>query len=89
MNWTPSHSGISFLWCLLEEAGKLLPVKDSVIVNTQFHLLDEAGSGVYFPEWNGNKTEIAVVAYLDCFHELASITFILFIRSNRLPDASA
>ena len=28
---------------LLEEAGKFLPVKDSALVNTQFHSLDEAG----------------------------------------------
>ena len=43
MNWMPGCLGISYLQCLLEEAGKLLPVKDSVIVNTQFHLLDKAG----------------------------------------------
>ena len=32
-----------------------------------------------------NEKEIAVVDYLDCIHELA---FIVFIRSNRLLDAS-
>ena len=42
MNWMPGHSGVSYLWRLLEEAGKFLPVKDSAIVNTQFHSLDEA-----------------------------------------------
>ena len=43
MNWMPGYSGISYSQCLLEEAGKLLPVKDSAIVDTQFHSLDEAG----------------------------------------------
>ena len=43
MNWMPSCSGVSYLRRLLEEAGKLLPVKDSAVVNTQFHSLDEAG----------------------------------------------
>ena len=28
---------------------------------------------------NGNGTEITVVAYLDCIHELVSITFIVFV----------
>ena len=32
-----------YLQSLLEKAGKFLPVKDSVIVNAQFHSLDEAG----------------------------------------------
>ena len=45
--------------------------------------------GVYFLEWNGNGMEIAVVAYLDCIHELVSITFIVFIRNTRLPGTSA
>ena len=43
MNWTLGHSGVSYSRHLLEEAAKLLPVKDSAIVNTQFHSLDEAG----------------------------------------------
>ena len=29
--------------------------------------------GVYFPERNGNGTEVAVVAYLDCIHDRVSI----------------
>ena len=43
MNWMLGHSGVSYSRHLLEEAAKLLPVKDSAIVNTQFHSLDEAG----------------------------------------------
>ena len=43
MNWMPSYSGVSYSQCSLEEAGKFLPIKDSAIVNTQFHSLDEAG----------------------------------------------
>ena len=42
MNWMPGHSGVSYSRRLLEEAGKLLPVKDSAIVNAQFHSLGEA-----------------------------------------------
>ena len=42
MNWTSIRSDISYLQCLSEEAGKLLPVKDSAIINTQFCSLDEA-----------------------------------------------
>ena len=34
-------SGVSYLWCSLEEAGKFLPVKNSAIVNTQFHSLNK------------------------------------------------
>ena len=33
--------------------------------------------GVYLPEQNGNGMESAVVAFLDCIHELACITFII------------
>ena len=40
-------------------------------------------------EQNENGTEIVVVAYLDCIHELVSITFIVFIRNTRLPGTSA
>ena len=40
MNQTPGRSGVSYSQHLLEKAGKFLPVKDSVIVNTQFHSLD-------------------------------------------------
>ena len=43
MNWMPGHSDVSYSRRLLEEAGKSLLVKDSAIVNTQFHSLDEAG----------------------------------------------
>ena len=32
-------------------------------------------------EWNENRTEIVVVAYLDCIHEFISITFIVFITN--------
>ena len=34
MNWMPGCSSISYSQCLLKKAGKLLPVKDSAIVNT-------------------------------------------------------
>ena len=43
MNLTLDRAGISYSQYLLEEAGKFLPVKDSAIINTQFHSLDEAG----------------------------------------------
>ena len=39
--------------------------------------------------WNGTETEVAVVAYLDCIHELVSIMFILFIGNTLLRGISA
>ena len=47
------------------------------------------GPEVGYISQNGNGTEIEVVAYLDCFHELTFITFIVFIKSNHLAGASA
>ena len=38
--------------------------------------------GVYFLEQNGNGTEVAVVAYLDCIHELISVILIVFIENT-------
>ena len=52
-----------------------------------FHLFTFIG-GVYFPERNGNGTDFAVMAYVDCVHELVSIIFIVFIRNTRLLRAS-
>ena len=43
MNWTPISSGVSYLRRILKEARKFLPVKASVIVNTQFRSLDKPG----------------------------------------------
>ena len=44
INWMSSRSGVqSYSQRLLEEAGKLLPVKDLAIVNVQFPSLDKAG----------------------------------------------
>ena len=43
MNWTLGRSGVSYLRHLLEDVGKFLLLKDSAIVNAQFHSLDEAG----------------------------------------------
>ena len=40
-------------------------------------------------EWNRNRTEVAVVAYLDCIHDLVSIIFIAFIGNTLLPRSSA
>ena len=34
INWMPGCSSVSYSQCLLDEEGKLLPVKDSAIVNT-------------------------------------------------------
>ena len=48
------------------------------------------GAEVYLRERNENGTENAVVAYyLDCIHELVSITFNVFTRNTRLPGALA
>ena len=43
MNWTLISAGVSYLRRILEEARKFLPVKASVIVNTQFRSLDKPG----------------------------------------------
>ena len=43
--------------------------------------------GIYFR--NGNGTEVAVVAYLDCIHEPVSIIFIVFIGNILLSGALA
>ena len=40
-------------------------------------------------EQNRNGTEVAVVAYLDCIHDLVSIIFIVFIGNTLLPSSSA
>ena len=40
---------------------------------------------VYFLEQNRNGTEVEVVAYLDCIHELVSIILRVFIGNTRLP----
>ena len=47
--------------------------------------------GVYFSgmERNTNGMEVAVVAYLDCIHDLVSIIFIVFIGNTLLPGSSA
>ena len=34
IDWMPGCSSVSYSQCLLDEEGKLLPVKDSAIVNT-------------------------------------------------------
>ena len=39
-------------------------------------------------ERNRNGTEVAVVAYLDCIHDLVSIIFIAFIGNTLLPGSS-
>ena len=39
-------------------------------------------------ERNGNGTEVAVVAYLDCIHDRVSIIFIVFIGNTLLPGFS-
>ena len=39
-------------------------------------------------ERNGNGTEVAVVAYLDCIHDCVSIIFIVFIGNTLLPGFS-
>ena len=44
---------------------------------------------VYFLEQNRNGTEVEVVAYLDCIHELVSIILSVFIGNTRLPGVSA
>ena len=46
------------------------------------------GGGVYFPERNGNGTEVAVLAYLDCIHDRVYIIFIVFIENTLLPGFS-
>ena len=43
MNVQPGFLGGSCSWHLIEEAGEFLPAKDSAIINTRFHSLDEAG----------------------------------------------
>ena len=45
--------------------------------------------GIYFPERNTNGMEVAVVAYLDCIHDLVSIIFIVFIGNTLLPGSLA
>ena len=42
-------------------------------------------------EWKfkRNGREVAVVAYLDCIHDLVSIIFIAFIGNTLLPGSSA
>ena len=48
------------------------------------------GIQVFFGmEWNRNGMEVAVVAYLDCIHDLVSIIFIVFIGNTLLPGSSA
>ena len=38
-------------------------------------------------EWNTKGMEVAVVAYLDCIHDLVSIIFIVFIGNTLLPGS--
>ena len=40
-------------------------------------------------EQNTNGMEVAVVAYLDCIHDLVSIILIVFIGNTLLPGSSA
>ena len=58
--------------------------------DSQFGFLPGRSSlcGVYFPERNGNGTEVAVVAYLDCIHDRVSIIFIVFIGNTLYYPAS-